>query len=158
MFDILVYLYETYYRPDVCPKPEALAKTLSEIGFKESEIKDALAWLDDLATATHDLTVSRPLSGAFSASQHRVYAEQEYAALGTEAIGFIQSLETVGMLDPVQREIVIERALAVNDSPLPLDKMRVIVLMILWSQGDEPDALTLDALFPDDDGEVPLFH
>ena len=62
------------------------------------------------------------------------------------------------MLDPTQREIVIERALAVNESPLPLEKMRVIVLMILWSQGDEPDAIILDALFPEDNDEAPLLH
>ena len=158
MFDILVYLYETYYRPDVCPEPAVLAKSLSEVGFKESEIRDALTWLKELAATTHDYTVSHPLLGVFSAGQHRVYADQEYLALGSEAIGFIQSLETIGMLDPTQREIVIERALAVNESPLPLEKMRVIVLMILWSQGDEPDALILDALFPEDNDEAPLLH
>jgi len=38
MFDILVYLYETYYRPDACPEPVALAKKLSAIGFDDVEI------------------------------------------------------------------------------------------------------------------------
>jgi uncharacterized protein Smg (DUF494 family) len=34
MFDVLVYLYETYYRPDACPDSEALVKKLSAVGFE----------------------------------------------------------------------------------------------------------------------------
>ena len=45
MFDILVYLYETYYRPDACPEPAALAKKLSAVGFDDVEISEALVWL-----------------------------------------------------------------------------------------------------------------
>ena len=49
MFDVLVYLYETYYRPDACPDSEALVKKLSAVGFEEEEISKALGWLTDLA-------------------------------------------------------------------------------------------------------------
>ncbi|TFW08529.1 DUF494 family protein, partial [Oxalobacteraceae bacterium OM1] len=48
MFDILVYLYETYYRPDACPEPAALARKLSAIGFDDIEISEALDWLSGL--------------------------------------------------------------------------------------------------------------
>ncbi len=158
MFDILFYLYETYYRPDVLPEPETLVKNLSEIGFKESEITDALDWLTDLAETTEDFAERQPQPDAFAFS-HRIYAEQEQSALGPDAIGFIQSLESAKILDPVQREIVIERSLAASESPMPLDKMRLIVLVILWSQGEEPDALMLDMLFPDNESPEPrLLH
>lgn len=159
MFDVLVYLYENYYRPDLCPEPVALAKSLSDVGFKETEIKEALVWLTDLAIKTEVFFNDQP-DGSFSSSRaHRIYASQEYALIGAEAIGFIQSLEWAGVLTPVQREIVIERALAVEDMPLSLDKLRIIVLMILWTNGDEPDALLLDALFPDvEEREARLLH
>ena len=49
MFEVLVYLYETYYRPDACPDSVALAKKLSAVGFEEEEISRALGWLTDLA-------------------------------------------------------------------------------------------------------------
>jgi len=52
MFDVLVYLYETYYRPDACPEPAALVKKLSAIGFEEDEISKALGWLTDLEVST----------------------------------------------------------------------------------------------------------
>ncbi|MFZ6771553.1 DUF494 family protein [Undibacterium sp. SXout7W] len=154
MFDILVYLYETYYRPDACPDTAALVKKLSAVGFPEDEISEALDWLTGLANTSD---ASQPES--LASSGFRVYAEQEISALGSPAIGFIQFLESAGLLDSRQREIVIERALAVHESPLPLDKLRIIVLMMLWSQGTEPDMLMFDELLlSDDDNSTRLLH
>jgi Smg protein len=158
MFDILVYLYETYYRPDACPDTAALTKKLSAVGFEEDEISEALDWLTDLAETTRDFTVDYPQQSAFSFGT-RIYAEQEFDALGSPAIGFIQFLESAKVLNAIQREIVIERALAVHESPMPLNKLKVIVLMLLWSIGREPDALTFDELFlTDDEPEPRLLH
>ncbi|MFZ6760633.1 DUF494 family protein [Undibacterium sp. Ji50W] len=154
MFDILVYLYETYYRPDACPDTAALTKKLSAVGFPEDEISEALTWLTGLA-----LTSTEPSAAPVISAGFRVYAQQEIAALGTPAIGFIQFLESAGLLNALQREIVVERALVVNESPMPLDKLRIIVLMMLWSQGAEPDMLMFDELLlSDDDSVVRLLH
>jgi len=150
MFDVLVYLYETYYRPDACPDTAALARKLSAIGFEEDEISEALAWLTRLAESTGTLNEQDPQQQAISSSGLRIYVEQEMNALGVAAVGLIQFLESAQVLDAVQREIVIERALAVNESPLSLDKLKVIVLMMLWSQGKEPDGLIFDEVFLDD--------
>ncbi|HEY8102174.1 MAG TPA: DUF494 domain-containing protein [Burkholderiaceae bacterium] len=158
MFDILVYLYETYYRPDACPDSAALVKKLSAIGFEEEEISKALGWLTDLAETTHEFSDQYPQQTAFSFGV-RIYVQQEIDALGTAAIGFIQFLESAKVLDPIQREIVIERALAASDSQITLDKLKVIVLMVLWSQGKEPDSLMFDELFSDDEDPEPrLLH
>ncbi len=154
MFDILVYLYETYYRPDACPEPEALARKLSAVGFDDVEISEAIVWLTDLTEMAGAQT-----SESFSSSGTRFYVEQEYDALGTAAVGFIQFLESANVLTPVQREIVIERALALEESPVGLGKLKIIVLMLLWSQGKEPDALMFDDLFGSDDEQAPrLLH
>jgi Smg protein len=37
--------------------------------------------------------------------------------------------------------------MAVGDAPVDLDDLKVIVLMVFWSLGEEPDALILDELF-----------
>ena len=154
MFDILVYLYETYYRPDACPEPVALARKLSAVGFDDVEISEALVWLTDLtemAGAEQALTVE--------STGTRFYVEEEVEILGTAAIGFIQFLESAKVLTSVQREIVIERALALDEAPVALGKLKVIVLMLLWSQGKEPDALIFDDLFGADDEQPPrLLH
>ena len=154
MFDILVYLYETYYRPHACPEPAALARKLSAVGFDDVEISEALVWLTDLnamAGAEQVLTAS--------STGMRFYVQQEYDVLGTAAIGFIQFLESARVLSPLQREIFIERALALDEAPVTLGKLKVIVLMLLWSQGKEPDALMFDDLFVDDEDLPPrLLH
>ena len=154
MFDILVYLYETYYRPDACPEPAALARKLSAVGFDDVEISEAIVWLTDLTEMAGADT-----NMALSSSGTRFYVEQEIDALGSAAIGFIQFLESAKVLSPVQREIVVERALALEESPVGLGKLKIIVLMLLWSQGKEPDALMFDDLFGSDDEQAPrLLH
>jgi Smg protein len=158
MFDVLVYLYETYYRPDACPDSEALIKKLSAVGFEEDEISKALGWLTDLAEATNEFSDRYPVR-AGSSLGIRIYATKELDILGTEAVGFIQFLESAKVINPIQREIIIERALATRENQVSLDKLKVIVLMVLWSQGKEPDGLIFDELFSDDeDAEPRLLH
>jgi Smg protein len=148
MFDVLVYLYETYYRPDACPEPEALARKLSAVGFDDVEISEALVWLTDL-------TEMAGSSDRFllESSGTRVYVARELDTLGAAAIGFIHFLECAGVLTGVQREIVLERALALQESPVTLGKLKIIVLMLLWSLGKEPDVLMFDDLFSDEDDD-----
>jgi Smg protein len=154
MFDILVYLYETYYRPDACPEPAALARKLSAVGFDDVEISEALDWLTDLTEMAGEQD-----NDIVASTGTRFYVAQEIDALGTAAIGFIQFLESAKVLGPVQREIVVERALALKESPVGLGKLKIIVLMLLWSQGKEPDALMFDDLFGSDDEQSPrLLH
>lgn len=159
MFEVLVYLYETYYRPDACPEPEALVKKLAAVGFEDEEISKALGWLTDLAETTNEFSDCYPQQASFSFGT-RIYVEQELSQLGTEAVGFIQFLEAAQVINAVQREIVVERALAVGEAPLPLDMLKVIVLIVLWSQGKEPDSLMFDELFVDEDenAEPRLLH
>jgi Smg protein len=161
MFDILVYLYETYYRPEACPDAVALARKLSAVGFEEEEISEALDWLNVLADTTNEMATVPEDSAKKNivSSGFRVYAQQEMAILGTPAMGFIQFLESAKLLDSQQREIVIDRALAINECPVPLDKLKVIVLMMLWSQGKEPDMLMFDELLlPDEEREPQMVH
>jgi Smg protein len=157
MFDILVYLYETYYRPDACPDTVALTKKLSAVGFEQDEISEALDWLTVLADTTNGMANVPTFDQQESRTSKgfRVYASQEISVLGILAMGFIQFLESANLLDSQQREIVIERALAIHESPVPLDKLKVIVLMMLWSQGKEPDMLMFDELLLSDQESEP---
>ncbi|MCA6217298.1 DUF494 domain-containing protein [Ideonella sp. B7] len=142
MFDVLVYLYENYWRPDACPDHEQLSRKLSAVGFETDEIQEALNWLDGL-TATTD-TAPAGLPGKDSM---RIYQPRELELLGEESIGFISFLESAGVLPPPLREMVIDRATAIGSGPLELDDLKIIILMVFWSLGEEPDALILDELF-----------
>ena len=145
MFDVLVYLYENYGAPHACPDADSLSRKLTAAGFDDEEINEALAWLQGLERVTEQSVAVGPESdGAF-----RIYAVMEIERLGTESIGFLSFLENAGQLTPTQREIVIERALAIEDTPIPLDMLKVIVLMVLWSQQADIDVLLLEELLHD---------
>ena len=141
MFYVLVYLYENYWRPDACPDHAQLTRKLSAVGFESDEIQEALIWLDGLAGT------AQAYSGQQSADAMRVYSPAEQELLGEESIGFVSFLESAGVLPPPMREMVIDRATAIGAAPIDLDDLKVIVLMVFWSLGEEPDALILDELF-----------
>lgn len=145
MFDVLVYLYENYGAPHACPDPDSLSRKLTAAGFDDEEITEALAWLQGLEQVTEQSVAVGPESeGSF-----RIYAKLETERLGADSIGFLSFLEHAGSLTPSQREIVIERALAVEDTPIPLTMIKVIVLMVLWSQQADIDVLLLEELLHD---------
>ncbi|HQR23077.1 MAG TPA: DUF494 domain-containing protein [Burkholderiaceae bacterium] len=145
MFDVLVYLYENYGAPHACPDADSLSRKLTAAGFDDEEINEALAWLQGL----EEVTEQSVAVGPESERSFRVYASIETKRLGTDSIGFLSFLENAGQLTPTQREIVIERALAIKESPIPLDVIKVIVLMVLWSQQVDIDILLLEELLHD---------
>ena len=148
MFEVLVYLYENYWRPDACPEPKQLSRKLSAVGFEPEEIHDALRWLDGLANSAEAVTGS-PVKGSI-----RIYTTAERDVLGDASVGFIAFLESAGVLPAPMREMVIDRAMAVGNGPMDLEDLKIIVLMVFWSLGEEPDALILDELFVDDEDRL----
>ncbi|MEY3295889.1 MAG: hypothetical protein RLZZ451_1937, partial [Pseudomonadota bacterium] len=84
----------------------------------------------------------------------RIYTAHERDVLGDDSIGFISFLESAGVMAPAMREMVIDRALAVGSGRIELDDLKIIVLMVFWSLGEEPDALILDELFVDSEDRV----
>lgn len=147
MFDILVYLFETYYTPQACPEADVLAHKLAAVGFEHEDIDEALSWLNGLAHTTEQCS---ELSQTASDQSYRVYTNDEYHALGSEAIGFITFLENSGVLPLALREIVIDRAMAANEYPVTLDKLKIIALMVLWSQQIDIDHLMFEELLTND--------
>jgi Smg protein len=148
MFDVLVYLYENYWRPDACPEHEHLTRKLSSVGFESDEIEEALSWLDGVAAAAQSYV------GAQANDSLRVYSASELDHLGDASVGFISFLESAGVLPPPMREMVIDRASAIPGGPLGVEDLKIIVLMVFWSLGEEPDALILDELFVEEEDRL----
>ncbi len=149
MFDILVYLYENYGVLEACQDVDALSRSLADAGFEDDEIVDAIGWLQELARLSREGPTARE-SGGF-----RVYTGAEAARLGNAAIGFLAFLDGAGQITTAQRELVVERACALAETPVPLPTLKVIVLMVLWSQSAEIDLLLLEELLDDGDRDLP---
>ncbi len=56
MFDVLVYLYENYWRPDACPEPRLLSRKLSAVGFESEGLRWRGLWHSGSATLSRSLT------------------------------------------------------------------------------------------------------
>ena len=162
MFEVLVFVYENYWRGDACPELEQLGRKLSAHGFEAEEINEALVWLDGLNLAaqntelTADLPARPEVGRAQASTSMRIYSVAEQDHLGAQCLGFVSFLESSGVLPAPMREIVIDRAMAATGAPVSLDDLKIIVLMVYWSFGEEPDALVLDELC--DDAEFRLPH
>lgn len=172
MFEVLVYVYENYWHGAACPEPDRLGRKLTAAGFDADEIHAALVWLDGLNLAAQSTQIAIPNAptkpakslpaasirlavsdAAILAPQSpqslRAYSVAEQAHLGAQCLGFVCFLESSGVLPPHMREIVIDRAMAASESPVTLDDLKIIVLMVYWSFGQEPESLVLDELCDD---------
>ena len=145
MFEILVYLFENYYQGEPCPDPGTLARKLTDAGFGDEDITDALYWLRHLSPPSGE-----PYPEAFElCDAFRAHTEAELAKLSTGSRGFVTFLESAGVLTPPLRELIIDRAMALPDEVVDLDKLKVIVLMVLWARRGDVDTLILEELLPE---------
>ncbi len=145
MIDVLVYLFENYYHTENYPDHDTLSRKLHAAGFENDDIHEALDWLNGLATRQDD-GLPESLNQRFS---FRGYTADEAAKLSTEARGFIAFLESARVLTPLLRELLVERAMALADNVVGLEKLKVITLMVLWTRRGSVDTLILDELLPD---------
>lgn len=149
MIDILVYVFESYGYPEACPEPEQLARKLTAAGFEPEDIDSAIEWLSGLQRVAG---ADSPKIANDSRST-RVYSEPELSRLDVECRGFLTFLETASVLDPLGRERILERVMALPGGEVSLAKLKVIVLMVLWQQQQSVDSLVLEELLSDDETE-----
>jgi Smg protein len=136
VFDILVYVFDRYMLEELPAdsEREAIERDLTRVGFGEAKVMRALDWLADLADYRSSVTRDA------SAGAYRVYSHAELARLDAECRGFLLSLELGGMLSSNQREIVIDRLLALDTEDLVLEQVKWVVMMVLSSQPAASDA------------------
>ncbi len=139
MIDVLVFLFENYFDLHSQPATETLVKKLSAIGFDPDEVSEALDWLEELKS--QEIADFRTGANTF-----RIYTGEEHAKLGEENISFLYFLESAGVVTPPLRELIVDRAMALADDSVPLEKLKVLALMVLWRQEQSIDPLIIEEL------------
>ncbi len=155
VLDILLYVFDRYMideSPEV-PEREVLAQDLTSAGFGEANVERALDWLADLAGERGRAQISGLVeAGPRRKPSLRLYSPAEMARLSAECRGQLLSLEEIGILNSTQRELVIDRLLALDVEDLTLEQLRWVVLMVLSSQpGQEQACARMETLVFDSD-------
>ncbi len=136
IFDVLMYLFEHYMEDEMelVPDSENVRTELLAAGFDPSEVDKAFVWLKSLS-------LQRAIKPTIPTS-FRIFSHEENAKLDIECRDLLIYLERCGILTSANREVVIDRALALDDDELSIEKLKWIVLLVLLSQPDEEIAFS----------------
>ncbi|TZF81091.1 DUF494 family protein [Cognatilysobacter lacus] len=154
ILDVLLYLFEhvldadgSALRDPDCRQSATLLAELADAGFSPTEINRAFDWLDALADA-------RPTPLPAHGGPVRVYAGIELEKLDADTRGFLMFLEQHGVLDAGQRELVVDRVLALEQDVIDIDDLKWVVLMVLFDQpGSEAAYAWMQTQMFDDEPE-----
>jgi Smg protein len=136
IFDVLMYLFENYMEDDIdsLPPSDTLKNELHEAGFEYKNVIKAFDWLESLNT---QIDINPSVAPTF-----RIFSTEESNKLDIECRNLLIFLEYSGILNSSNREIVIDRAMALEEEDLSIDQLKWIVLMVLLSQPNEEYAFS----------------
>ncbi len=131
VLDILIYLFENHL-DDEGPEPDqaTLQDELAEAGFEPQQIHKAFCWLEGLS----DLEGISPSLPKHPAQAIRLFSDYERARLDMSCQGFLISMEELGILDAISRELVLDRIMALESDEIELDQVKWIVMLVLYNR------------------------
>ncbi|MGH8126990.1 MAG: DUF494 domain-containing protein [Gammaproteobacteria bacterium] len=147
VLDTVLFLFENYLEDcEEPPQRATLEQVLRSGGFPEPTVHRALDWLEVLEAPEREFAPE-----AFGAGACRIFNAQECARLTAQARGFLLYLEQVEVLDPVLRERVIERLLALDDEIVDIEEVQWVVLLSLFRRPGQEAAFAQmeDLLYAD---------
>ena len=134
---VLIYVYDHYMLADPADVPQRrdMLEDLRRRGFSVSEVVQAMEWLSALvgdsqaAPAAGGPTEDRQARGAL-----RIFADGELSRLSADCRAFLVLLDRQQVLTTQQRELVIERALALDVDEVDVEQLKWVVLLVLCAQ------------------------
>jgi Smg protein len=134
-------LFESYFDAGSYPDPDKLSRKLSAAGFEGEDISEALTWLSALQEQNPE---NYPDSLEHTGQRH--FAELELQLISDEARQFLMFSEQQNLISAVEREMIIDRSVALKQEHLALDKLKLIMLMVLWNRHQDLDPLLIEEL------------
>lgn len=134
MIDLIMYLFENYMEKDtkIRMADTQLSSELQRVGYRKTDIDYALDWLKGL---------NQPLVTFLDPASVRVYHSIERRYLTEEGVQLLTYLEQAKILTDTQRELVIDRAMAMGCSEIDFKRLRWIILMVLFAHSKDKQAL-----------------
>ena len=144
MFEVLVFMFENYFAHHAMPDSDVMEQELSAAGFEQTDITGAFDWYEEMKfrLTKPDISYSHKHSGM------RVFSELELKKINTESIGFVLFLQQANVINDMERDLIVDRAMALKQQVITVEEMRWISMIALWNEGREKDYLFVeDALF-----------
>ena len=140
VFDVLMYLFNNYLDDEyeINSDQQYLKNELMEAGFEDTQVNKAFDWLESLALEDR----AGRTGNSASRISHRIFNDQEMDRLDSECRGLLTYLEQASILDPRDRELVIDRVMALESEEVDLYQLKWVVLMVLLNQPGKEEAFS----------------
>ncbi len=152
VLDVLIYLFDHYVEEEleISPDQEGLKSQLLQAGFADTQVNKAIDWLECLALQKDELGTE-----ALQSRSIRVYSDVENEKLDVECKGFLLFLEQSGVIDSDDRELVIDRVMALETEYIELQQLKWVILMVLFNRPGKEAAFTwMEDILMDDISSV----
>ena len=149
VLDMLMYLFDQHLDESE-PDRQSLHDELSTAGFAPDEVERTLSWLEGLTQLRTDDPDALTMGSSI-----RVYTDSECERLDTQCRGFVMFLEQNGIVSASQRELVLDRLMALESYEVDVEHVKWVALMVLFNQPGQEEAYARmeDLVF--DDAMVP---
>ena len=144
MFEVLVFMFENYIAHHALPDNDIMTQELFAAGFEQSDIVGAVDWFHVMKARLNE----PPTDYAHQHTSMRIFSETEYKKISLESISFLIFLQQANVINDVERDLIVDRAIALKQEKIKIEEMRWITMIALWNAGREKDYLFVeDALF-----------
>jgi Smg protein len=143
MYDILVFLFENCQQAELAYDSDRVAKKLSAAGFEDSDISEAMHWLDGVLHAPQGVREAMPdLSASF-----RAYAPRELAQARCRLPRLSDDARAIGHPDAEDARAGDRARARRSGDRSTLEQLKLVVLMVLWNQQMPTSRLLAEDLF-----------
>jgi Smg protein len=149
VLDVLMYLFDSHLDEEGDPvlNQDAIRVSLLEAGFEDAKVTRAFDWLEGLALLRDQRDLCEPSAGRAT----RIFSSEEIERLDADGRGFLLFLEQAELLGAHERELIMDRVMALQDEEMDLDQLKWVVLMVLLNlPGRESSAAWMEDLVMDD--------
>lgn len=149
MLEVLIFMFQNYLGNQsainqATIEEDFLAQELTQAGFDHHDIVGAFDWYKQLhtqITEPYHQYVSNP-------NAIRVYSTQEVEKIDAESFGFLSFVEQAKVILPNERDLILDRAMALKQDQITIEEIRWITMMVLWNDTRKKDYLFVeDAVF-----------
>jgi Smg protein len=146
-----MYLFDSHEDDDgdIAADQDEIRAELLAAGFRDLEVTKAFQWIEALAGQQAE-------TGAMAATGRqsmRLFTPAELERLDTHSRGYLLSLERSGVINAGDRELIIDRVMALEADDFTFAQLKWVILMVLLNQpGGESRLPWMEDVVLDDRG------